>query len=347
MRRAWLGAWCVACVGAACAAGGLPRAAAQPGGLFAPGAPTLGGRFAWSDYVIYDDWRIQQSAVIGHYRLLDPRDRRVTFGEFTTCFDKLEETKKSLPLPPLPKQVVVVLHGLGAGRQFMQGLCDYLEDEGGCATVNFGYASTMGTIEQHARALDSVIRHLDGVERVDFVAHSMGNIVTRRYLHELSRLDSAARPPVKFGRMVMISPPNHGAEIADQVRNHDLEMVQTLAEIAAGEPLDELAPSQGWPELEKRLATPDFEFGIIAGGRADDAGYLPGIPGDDDGLLSIETHKLAGAADWVQTKGLHQLMPRYQQVREKTLSFLKNGYFDSAEARRPLTADKRTAAEQP
>ena len=37
------------------------------------GAPTLGGGFVWSDEVIYDDWRIQKHAVIGHYRLIDPQ----------------------------------------------------------------------------------------------------------------------------------------------------------------------------------------------------------------------------------------------------------------------------------
>lgn len=318
---------------------GVAPAAGQGGGLFRSGAPTLGGRFNWTDHVIYRDWRIQQHAVVGHYRLLDPGDRRIVFGSFETCLDKLEEVKRTEKLAPLPAEVVVVLHGLGAGRQFMQGLCDYLRTEGGYEVVNFGYASTLAPIEEHARALDSVIRGLDGVKRVNIVAHSMGNIVTRRYLFDLNRLEPAMRPQVEFGRMVMISPPNHGAEIADQVQNHQLEMVQTLAEIAAGEPLAELAPSQGWPELEKRLATPTFEFGIIAGGRADDQGYLPGIPGDDDGLLSIETHKLAGAADWTQTKGLHQLMPRYQQVREQTLRFLQHGYFVSAAARRPLAAD--------
>jgi hypothetical protein len=94
----------------------------------------------------------------------------------------------------------------------------------------------------------------------------------------------------------------------------------------------------GWPDLERQLATPSFEFGIIAGGRGDDSGYLSAIPGDDDFLLSVETTKLAGAADFIQIPGIHQTMPMSDSVRAATLNFLKHGYFESAETRRPIVA---------
>lgn len=309
--------------------------AEQGGGLFSTGVPTLGGRFVWSDEVVDRGWRIQKHAVIGHYRLLDESDRRQAFGSFDTCLAKLNEVKKAENFPPNPKEVTIVLHGLGAGRQFMEGLSDYLEENGNLATINVGYPSTMEDIDAYAASLDSVIRHLDGVERVNFVAHSMGNIVIRRYLNNLSRLDPAMRPPVTFGRMVMISPPNHGAELADQWADNK------LVEMAAGKPLEQLAPSKGWPELEKQLSTPNFEFGVIVGGRGDGEGYLDAIPGDDDGLLSVDTSKLAGASDFIQTKGIHQLMPQYKEVRAATLSFLKNGYFTSASSKQPIVARAR------
>jgi pimeloyl-ACP methyl ester carboxylesterase len=309
----------------------VESAHAQVGdGLFGLRAKTMGGRFSWTDEVIFRGWRIQKSGVIGHYRLLDASDQRMARGTFEHCLEVFEAAKRDQPLEPLPEQAIVVLHGLGAGRQFMQGLVDYLETEGGYSVVNFGYASTMGNIEEHAQALDSVIRHLDGVKRISFVAHSMGNIVVRRYLYDMDHLTPAMRPQIKFERMVMISPPNHGATVADKWGDNK------LVQMAAGEPLEELAPEKGWPELEKRLETPKFEFGIIAGGRADEDGYLPGVPGDDDGLLSIETHKLKGAVDFVQTKGLHQLMPKYKQVRENTLRFLQEGCFDTPATRQPI-----------
>ena len=307
-------------------------ARAERAGLFSGGRPTLGGAFIWSDEVWLNDYRIQKHSVIGHYQLLDPDDRRQALGSFETCQAKLAEIKAQQNFPPLPKDVVIVMHGLGAGRGFMNGLADYLEENGNLATINIGYPSTMEDIDAYAASLDSLIRHLDGVESISFVAHSMGNIVIRRYLYNMERLTPAMRPPVKFKRMVMISPPNHGAELADRFAENP------LVKAVAGKPLEQLAPSAGWPELEKQLATPNFEFGVIAGGRADNEGYLDAIPGDDDALLSIDTMKLAGASDFIQTKGVHQLMPKYKEVREASLRFLQHGYFLSEESRTRIVA---------
>jgi pimeloyl-ACP methyl ester carboxylesterase len=286
--------------------------------------------------VIYDDWRIQKHAVIGHYRLVDPEGRRQAYGSFETCLAALDKAKVDHKLPPLPQDVVIVLHGLGAPRRFMNGITHYLQTQGGFYVINFGYPSTMLTVNDYAQSLDSVIRHLDGVKNISFVAHSMGNIVVRRYLKDYQSLTPAMRPQVTFQRMVMISPPNHGAEVADMLG--DREIIASLADMVAGDVIKELAPKQGWRALEQQLATPWFPFGIIAGGTGTDQGYLPQIPGDNDGLLSLETQKLAGAADFLQTGGLHQLMPNYEEVRAATLSFLKNGYFVSKEAMQPIPA---------
>lgn len=51
------------------------------------------------------------------------------------------------------------------------------------------------------------------------------------------------------------------------------------------------------------------------------------LPGDDDGLLTVETMKRNGAADFVQVKGIHQLQPQNDEVRAQTLSFLQHGHF--------------------
>jgi pimeloyl-ACP methyl ester carboxylesterase len=319
----------------------LNQVHAQGGGLFRIGAPTMGGMWVWADEVIYHDYRIQKHALVGHYRLIDPSNNRLARGDFQTCLAKLDEIKVADQLPPLPNHVVIVLHGLGANRQFMNGISNFLREDGGYFVINFGYPSTMLKIEDYAQSLDSVIRHLDGVQTVSFVAHSMGNIVVRKYLRDVETLTPAMRPQVTYERMVMIAPPNHGAEIADTLHNGDV--TRELAELFAGEPAKQLAPGMGWPALEAELATPSFEFGIIAGGRGDDAGYLDMIPGDDDSLLSIETMKLAGATDFTQTKGIHQLMPNFNEVRAATLSYLQHGYFVAADARRPIVAAAESA----
>ena len=60
--------------------------------------------------------------------------------------------------------------------------------KGNFHVINFGYPSTVGDIGEHAKSLTSVLRHLDGVEKIDFVAHSMGNIVIRMALADLASL---------------------------------------------------------------------------------------------------------------------------------------------------------------
>ena len=305
-------------------------AKAEPG-LFGFGTKTLGGRFTWSDEVVYQGWRVQRSAVVGHFRVIDPNDRRYTFGSLQHCLDELEAVKLKYELPPLPRDVVIVVHGLGASRQWMDELSEYLTEEGGLSIVNVGYPSTMGEIGGYADSLMSVLNHLDGVETVSFVAHSMGNIVIRHTLNDIKSLPEAQRPKLKFDRMVMIAPPNHGASVADNFT--DNKLIQRLA----GEPLQQLAPGKGWQSLEQRLATPDFEFGIIAGGQGDGEGYLDKIPGDDDILLSVDTTKLAGASDFALVKGIHQTLPKNDQVQEYVLRFLQKGYFISSRAKRPLT----------
>ncbi len=296
------------------------------------GTKTLGGRFIWSDEVIYDGFRIQKHSTIGHYRLIDPEDRRRTFGTFENCLAELENIKKTEKLSPLPKEVVIVVHGLGASRQFMNQLSDYLAENGHFHVINFGYPSTNGDVATHATSLVNVLKHLDGVETVNFVAHSMGNIVIRHALTDLAELPAAEQPKFKFKRFVMIAPPNHGAEIADEFV--DSKLVNAFA----GEPLQQLAPSKGWETLEQRLAAPSCEFGIIAGGTGDDKGYLAAIPGDDDGLLSVETTRLAGASDFVLIKGIHQLMPKNEQVQDATLRFLEKGYFLPSGTKAPIPA---------
>jgi pimeloyl-ACP methyl ester carboxylesterase len=312
-------------------------ASAQSGKLPSIGIPTFGGVWVWSDVVIRDDWRIQRHARTGHYRLIDPKDKRFAAGDFETCLARFDAIKADRKLPPGPKSVVIVVHGLGANRMIMSGLCTYLRDKGGLAVINFGYPSTMLEIGAYATSLDSVIRHLDGVEQVSFVAHSMGNIVVRKYLKDIAPLAPGIRPAVTFQRMVMISPPNHGAQIADTLASG--EVTREISDLFVGESANQLAPKRGWPALEPQLATPGFEFGIIAGGKGNDVGYLSAIPGDDDGMLSVETMKLAGAVDFVRVESLHQLMPRNDEVRAATLSFLKNGYFVAENDRQPIAAE--------
>ncbi|HVC99006.1 MAG TPA: hypothetical protein VND64_35405 [Pirellulales bacterium] len=290
---------------------------------------TLGGKQLWDDELLFQDWRIQRHAIIGHCRLLDGEDNRQCRGSFEECEAKLEEIKRERNLPPMKGKAVVIVHGLGGMRSTMQSLADYIKDEGGYTVFNVGYASTRSDIGTHAKRLAGIIEHLDGIEEINFVAHSLGNLIVRRYFGDTAGGDAGHTPDPRIKRFVMIAPPNHGAAAAESWSDNE------LFSLVLGKSAVELGA--GWPDVEKTLATPPCEFGIIAGGKGDDRGYNHRLKGDNDGLLSVSTTILAGAGDFVILPVLHPFSTMNAKVQEYTLRFLREGYFISAEERHPIT----------
>jgi pimeloyl-ACP methyl ester carboxylesterase len=294
---------------------------------------TLGGVQLWDDVLLFQKWRIQRHTLTGHFRLLDGDDRREAWGSFEHCQEKLESVKLERKLPPMQGKAVIVLHGLGGWRKTMDSLADFIEDKGGYTVFSVGYASTRSDIATHAQSLAGIIEHLDGIDEIHFVAHSLGNLVVRRYLGDSTDAASGRTPDPRIKRFVMIAPPNHGAAAAESWSDNE------LFSLVLGDSAVELG--KGWPEIEKTLATPACEFGIIAGGKGDDRGYNSRLEGDNDGLLSVSTTKLAGARDFVLVPVLHPFSTMNAQVQEFALRFLQKGYFISEQERHPITEEKQ------
>ena len=303
--------------------------------------PTLGGKQFWADEVFFHKWRIQRNVFDGHYRLLDERDLRHAWGTYDQCAEVLDEIKRHRKLPRMSGKAVVVLHGLGRSRAAMEPLCHCLR-QGGYQVFNVGYPSTRDDIAEHARSLRHVINSLDGIDEINFVGHSMGNIVIRHYLGDLTREEPWKQPAnvaaadrravARFHRFVMLAPPNQGALLATMFA--DTAVVKQII----GEAGQQLGPD--WPELEKRLATPAFEFGVVAGGKGNHKGYNPLLPGDNDGVISVDAAKLTGARDLVVVPVLHSFVMDDQRVQQYVLNFLQHGYFISPQERHPVEQQK-------
>jgi hypothetical protein len=130
----------------------------------------------------------------------------------------------------------------------------------------------------------------------------------------------------------MIGPPNHGASLAVAFGNNP------IFRGVAGQSGQQLG--RDWAGLEKTLATPPFEFGIITGGKNNTTGFNPLISGDNDGTVSVETAKLAGAADFLLLPVLHPQQCDDATVQQCSLRFLQNGYFISEQQRHRLVSEK-------
>ncbi len=288
--------------------------------------PTLGGMQFWTDQSFFHQWRIQQNASTGQHRLLDPNDFQHASGDLAACRAKLDEIKAARNLPPMKGKAVIVLHGLFRSRASMNKVCRHLE-KGGYTVFNMSYASTQRDVAAHALALDRVVRGLEGIEEISFVGHSMGNIVIRHYLHDQAGADGLPGDK-RIKRFVMLAPPNHGSLLAYAAGEN--KVFQALT----GEAGQELG--REWAKLEEKLALPRMEFGVIAGGRGDDAGYNPLLPGDDDGTVTVSGARLDGAADFAVVPVLHSFIMNDDRVLEYTLRFVQHGHFVSAEERKPI-----------
>ena len=288
--------------------------------------PTMGGKQFWADEWFFHGWRIQRNVLTDHCRLLDPSDRRHTWGTFAECRAKLDEIRRERKLPPMRGRAVVVLHGLMRSRESMAKLCKHLEEKGHYTVVNVTYPSTRRGIGEHAKSLARVIDSLEGVDEINFIGHSMGNIVIRHYLGD--RLAAGDSRPLdrRFKRMVMLAPPNQGSQLAMALSDNG------AFKVINSQPGKELGVD--WASIKDRLAVPPFEFGIIAGGRSDGKGYNPVLEGDDDGTVRVATTHLKGETDFLVVPSLHSFLMNDQHVLDDVLRFLETGRFRNRKAGR-------------
>lgn len=291
---------------------------------------TYGGKQFWTDQQILAKWRIQRNAATGHYRLLDPNDVRQAWGTWEQCEAKLAEVRVTNDLKPPQGKVVICLHGLLRSRHQLQPLCDWLAKEGEYDVVNFNYASSRAEVGEHAAALARVISRYDDATEINFVAHSLGNIVLRHYLGDCAAGAHGLQPDPRVKRIVMLGPPNNGAEFAKRFSENK------LFQVVWGKSGQQLADN--WAKLEPSLATPTCEFGIVAGGLGTKVGLNPLVTGDDDGVVSVSETKLPGACDFVIAPVLHGDLMDDEGIRKCILTFLRDGYFVSADKRCPLPA---------
>lgn len=288
---------------------------------------TLGGKQFWNDQHHCGGWRIQKNAVSGRFRLLDPDNRLAMSDSEEACHAELDKLIANGDAIQLQGRVVIVLHGLIRTTNSMRKLGRFLADNSDLSAVDFEYASTRKPVAYHAQSLAKVIESFgDQVSEISFVGHSLGNIVVRHFLGDQKL---AGNQDPRLHRMVMIGPPNQGSKFARVLRK------SFLFNLIAGTAGAELG--YRWNELEPRLATPPFEFGIIAGGQSDRQvlnNFM--LNGKDDFTVSVEETKLSGATDLLVRPLLHSNMMRKQVVLDATLCYLENGYFTAPDERNPI-----------
>ena len=287
---------------------------------------TLGGQQYWTDVRVESGWRIQHNQVTGHFRLLDATDTRRAWGTRLQCDAVWQSLVESGQIQPYRGRVAILLHGLNRSHHSMQPLAEKLSRESDFQVINFQYASSLRTVQDHATALASVIDSLGPeVTEIHFVAHSLGNIVVRNYLYQRQNLNSGQPRDPRLARMVMFGPPNQGSRLARLLAN---DLAFNAVAGVSGRQL-----SQSWAELDAELAVPSFPFAIIAGG-SEEADWIENalFAGPSDRIVSVAETQLPGAALEVQLPIVHTFMMRDARAMQIAVDFL-TGEYDSTDNR--------------
>jgi pimeloyl-ACP methyl ester carboxylesterase len=208
---------------------------------------------------------------------------------------------------------VVLLHGLGRTHRSMQPMGNVLEDAG-FQVENIGYPSTDHPFDALVDIVAAKLKAccLKNDTRVNFVTHSMGGIILRAYVEESGASN--------IGRVVMLSPPNRGSELVDELREFFLFRWVT------GPAGLELGTDPG--SVPSRLGAVDFELGVITGDGTLNPFYSWLVPGEDDGKVSVERARVDGMADFIVLPHSHSFIMNSGEVIGQTIHFLRHGRFD-------------------
>lgn len=209
---------------------------------------------------------------------------------------------------------VILLHGLARSNRSMQKIENDLS-ELGFRVINLNYPSTDHPIEYLA---NTVLRNAiarcpaDPETKIHFVTHSLGGIIVRYYLkqNKLSNL----------GRVVMISPPNNGSELVDNFKD---SYFFKKRHGPAGQQLGTTKES-----VPQNLGPVDFELGVIAGNKSFNPVSSVIIPGPDDGVVSVESAKIKGMADFIVMPNSHTFIMKSKDVIMQIIHFLEDGEFN-------------------
>lgn len=208
---------------------------------------------------------------------------------------------------------VVLLHGLGRSERSMRRLARALEEEGYRA-VNLGYPSRQHTIGTLADTLAAELAECCAdADTLHFVTHSLGGILLRIWEME--------HEPRNLGRVVMLSPPNQGSGVAERIPGRLLKLLMGPASV-------QLGTDSG--SVPVQLPPADFELGVITGDATLNPLFSAWLPGEDDGLVAVESAWVEGTDDFLVLPYTHTFIMYRERVIEEVLLFLRTGAFSEA-----------------
>ncbi len=209
---------------------------------------------------------------------------------------------------------VYIIHGWANAKSIMNKVCKSVR-KSDFVYENYSYPALMVELDSLGSLLYRDVKIAD-YDSVSFVTHSMGALVLRNMLKYSGKdLDF----PVIY-RIVMITPPNQGADIADLFKSK-----RTYQKLL-GPNVEKMETDSN--SYANQLPVPiNCEIGIIIGIRGKEIGYNPFIEGDNDGLISPEHTLLGNEKDTIKLKLDHLRVIKKRKARKQIIFFLNYGEF--------------------
>ena len=205
---------------------------------------------------------------------------------------------------------IVLLHGQRRTRLSMVVLGKRFRSAG-YQTLNFPYNQTIHSLDEISGQLVEFIGQKVKTSDYHLIGHSLGNVIIRNAF----RKDY----PDGLGKIVMLAPPNQPAHLAKCFKNNLIYRVFTGD---SGQKLSE-------EKFYRDLPIPRVPFGVIAG----DKGQRLTFSEPNDGVVTVESTKLEGMADWVLLHHGHTFIMNCKDTFEHCVRFIESGRFKQPESK--------------
>lgn len=214
-------------------------------------------------------------------------------------------------------EVVILLHGLGRSPLSMVPLALAFR-WAGYDVANWGYASWRGGMAEQIERLRPHLAELTGYSRVHGVGHSLGGLLLRGLLGDLS-------DRLPLGRLVMMGTPNSGAGMIHHhawlFRRGPLNL-KIIHDLAAHSP------------AIRALPVPAMETGIIAGIEK----FNPFNPvswlnratfgeAAHDGTVELSSTRLPQMQDFMTLRANHSFILWHRAAIKAAVRFIQTGRF--------------------
>lgn len=211
-------------------------------------------------------------------------------------------------------QCVYLIHGFGSNRLSMSKIGRSLR-KNGFTVVNYGYNSLYKDLDTLGSELSREVAALTE-DTVSFVTHSMGALVVRSMYRFI---DTTARFPA-VNRIVMIAPPNKGAEIADFFSS------SRIISLIMGPNLEKMRTDSG--SYVNRLPKPRFgEVGVIIAVQRRRPWFDRTSSPISDGFLTPARTTMGTEKEIAVIPSSHVLVTMKRPTVKLVLRFIRKGSF--------------------